>query len=204
MWTSNASGTSSTRKERTDVAGDHRAAAVPSVHEHAGERAKEDARDRGHREDDADLEGGAAGGDERAERDDVDPVADQRDQLPGPQQAEVAVGEQAQVRRLAPQAGGLGSGLREVGRDGARLRIGGAGGPGRRRGGPQDRRRADRVGAARRRVDPNHRIDDGPEDPERQEDVADADDVADDRDRQRDDVAEEPATGDEVGDGIGL
>ena len=94
-----------------EVAGDHRAAAVPSVHEHAGERTQEDARDRGHREDDADLERGAAGRDERAERDDVDPVADQRDQLAGPQQAEVAVREQAQVRRLAPQAGGLGSGL---------------------------------------------------------------------------------------------
>ena len=101
-----------------DVAGDHRAAAVPSVHEHAGQRAEEDARDRGHREGDADLEGRAARGDERAERDDVDPVADQRDQLAGPQQAEVAVREQAQVRRLAPQAGGLGSGLR-AGRPGS-------------------------------------------------------------------------------------
>ena len=38
-----------------------------------------------------------------------------------------------------------------------------------------------------------HRVHDRPEDPERQEHVADADHVADDRDRERDDVAEQAA-----------
>ncbi len=183
------------------VAGDHRAAAVPSVHEDARERAEEDARDRGHREDDADLEGGAAAGDQRAERDDVDPVADERDQLTGPQQAEVAVREQAQVRRLAPHAC----------RPRLRPRTPRPGScpprhtaapavPGVAVAGRMIRRRADCQCAPRGRVDSDHRIDDGPEDPERQQHVTDADHVADDRDRQRDHVAEQPAAGDEVAD----
>ena len=139
MWISKAYGTAEHEQGADDVAGDHRQAAIPAVDEDAGQRTQDHARDRGGREGQPHLERGAARRHQRAERDDVDAIAEQRDQLAGPQQAEVAVADEAQVGRLATHAGHLGLLGRHLGRDHLRIGV----------------READRRGAGRVRAAPS-------------------------------------------------
>ena len=130
----------------------------------------------------------------------VDPVAEDRDELTGPQRRERPVEREADVWMLADAARrpvGRTAGLRSsVDGDATRPRAtqhdraaqGGDGCQGRRR--RSAARRA--IRAPRRR--PSGDADDTGEQEERQsgaqEEVADRDDVLDDRDRDRDDVAE--------------
>ena len=136
-------------------------------------------------------------GDQRAQRDDVDPIAEQRDELAGPQQREVAVARPGAGTATAPArpARRPAAPLRHSAGIAEALRVGDAG---LERSPPWiggSRDCAQRQRAARRRLGAGHRVHDGPEDPQRQQHVADADHVADDRDRQRDDVAEQAAAG---------
>ncbi len=131
----------------------------------------------------------------------MDPLPEEADELADPQQGEAAVPDEPHVRRLPPQARDLGARFAQLGRDTAALRVAHADGrrPNPRSAGPDQLAAAQRQRRSGRRVGARHRIDDGPEDPEGEEHVADADDVADDRDRQGNDVTEEAAAGHELG-----
>ena len=184
-----------------EVADDHGHAPVPAVHQGAGQRAQQHVRRGGHGQRDAQVQRRAQVDDQHAQRHLVDAVAEEADQLADPQQREVAVADQGQV-----------GGLRALGADGRRTHRGG------RRGDHQGRRRQRRrglagrrsarrqrprewVAASRRHADAialrrlraGHGVDDGPEDAHRQQDVAQADHVADEGNRQGHDVAEDAA-----------
>ncbi len=191
-----------------DVADDHGHAAIPSVHQGARQRTQQHVRRGGHGQRDAQVQRRAQLDQQHAQRHLVDAVAEEADQLAGPQQREVAVADEGQV-----------GGLRALGTDRRRAHRGG------RRGDHQGWRRQRRRGLARRprcstaraagngsprrggsvesdalrRLRARHGVDDGPEDAHRQQDVADADHVPDEGNGQRHHVAEDAALRHELG-----
>ena len=85
-----------------DVADDQHLALVPAIHERARERRQEQVRERRRQEDERGRERGPRHGeDHHADGQLVDPVAEQRDQLAGPQRRERPVEGQPDVGVLA-------------------------------------------------------------------------------------------------------
>ena len=102
-----------------DVADDHHFLVVPAVDERAGDRAEEQVRERGREEDEPGRERRPGrGGHDRDERELVEPVAEQRDELARPQRRERAVEGEADVWVLADALDRLGRWPRDRDRDG--------------------------------------------------------------------------------------
>ena len=189
MLTFTTSGTSSTSPARSEVADDHGGAAVQSVDQGARQRSQQQARRGGGAQGQAQVQGRADLQHQHAQRHLVDPIAEERDELPGPEQREVPVAEERQVRRLRA----LAPDRRRADRGRLRWRPPGTARgtapwwrrpqPWRRQGGRRERVAAPRDQGARRaerRLRAGHGVDDRPEDAHGQQDVADADHVPDD------------------------
>ena len=104
-----------------EVADDHDLLVVPAVDEGAGDRAEEQVREGRGEEDEAGASARAGrDADDERERELMEPVAEQRDELAGPQRRERAVEGEPDVgvvadRARRPRSGGPGSGWRSVG-----------------------------------------------------------------------------------------
>ena len=101
-----------------DVADDHHLLVVPAIDERARDRAEQQVRERGREEDEAGRQRRAGRDrDDRDQRELIEPVAEQRDELAGPQRRERAVEREPDVRVLADALDRAGRGTRSRDRD---------------------------------------------------------------------------------------